>query len=231
MKAGLVDVATGSLVSDREKLSTPQPANPTLMRAAFEDLVSRFGYEGPVGVGFPAVVRDSIVHTANNIDASWIGQSAIDVFGPVSPGELTVLNDADAAAVAEERVGAARGVPGLVAVITFGTGIGSGLLFNGKLIENSELGSTELDGYVPAELFFSAKARKNEGLSWQEWGQRANRFLSYVVAILSPKLIVVGGGVAKHWDDFSAELKVTPPVVPAAILNNAGIVGAAVSAR
>ena len=229
MKAALIDITTGRLVSDRERVDTPQPATPEHMKDAFGALTSRFDYTGPVGVGFPAVVRGGEVSTANNIDKSWIGENAIEVFASVVPGPLTVLNDADAAAVAESMFGAGKGVGGLVLVLTFGTGIGTGMLVDGELVRNVELGSMELDGYERAELYYAAKARKRDNLSWAEWTLRMNRYLSYVSSILSPTLMIVGGGMVKNWDEISQHVDPRLAVVPAQILNNAGIVGAAVA--
>ena len=162
IKAGLVDVSTGLLTSERVRVDTPQPAVSATMALAVAGLADSFGYSGPIGIGFPAVVRDGRVFTANNIDETWIGQSARDIFSDATSREVTILNDADAAAVAEARFGVAKGVPGVVLMLTFGTGIGSGMLVDGQLIPNVELGVIELEGHRPAEVFFSAKARETD---------------------------------------------------------------------
>ncbi len=230
MKAALVDVATGQLTSERQRVDTPRPAVPTSMALAVSDLVAKFDYSGPIGIGFPAVVRDGTVSTANNIDASWVGEDARKTFRVATSREVTILNDADAAVVAEAGFGVAKNVSGLVLMLTFGTGIGSGMLVDGQLSPNVELGMIELEGHRPAEVFFSAKAREDEGLSWEEWGSRANRFLIHVNRLFAPTLIVFGGGASKRWEKFAHCLDSSLPVELAAIRNNAGIVGAAVSA-
>lgn len=231
MKAGLVDVSTGLLIGERVRIDTPQPAIPKTMTDALSELVGGFDYSGPVGIGFPAVIWDGAVFTANNIDESWIGTNVRDLFREAISHEVVVLNDADGAAMAESAFGAAEGVPGLVLMVTFGTGVGSGMLVDGHLIPNVELGVIELEGHRPAEVYFSAKAREIEDLSWDEWGARANRFLLHLREVLAPHLIVVGGGVAKRWDLFAHCLDPSLPIELAAIKNNAGIVGAAVATR
>jgi polyphosphate glucokinase len=201
------------------------------MASAVAELVESFDYSGPIGIGFPAVVSEGSVFTANNIDDSWIGRNARDIFENATGCEVTILNDADAAAVAEARFGVAKGVGGLVLMLTFGTGIGSGMVVDGNLIPNVELGMVELEGHRPAEDFFSAKARDSDGLTWKEWGDRANRFLVHINRVFSPNLIIVGGGAAKRWEEFEGRIDASLPVEVAAIRNNSGIVGAGVSAR
>ena len=231
MKAALVDVSTGDLISDRYRTETPQPATPDAMAVTIRNLVSEIEYIGPIGIGFPSVVWDGVCYTANNIDESWIGRNAGAVFGDALGQDVIVLNDADAAALAEAQFGVARGIDGLVVVLTFGTGIGSGLLVDGSLVPNVELGMIELDGHPRAEVHFAAKARSEEGLRWEEWGDRANRFLIHVNGFLSPQLIVIGGGAAKRWEKFRDRLDPGLPVELAAIRNNSGIVGAAVATK
>lgn len=230
IKSALVDVSTGSLVTERARERTPQPATPEAVAGVVHEMVGRYEYEGPLGIGFPSVIRRGVVETANNIDKSWIGAKIGDVFGDVSERGVTFINDADAAAVAEAAFGAAANVAGLVLTITFGTGIGSGLLVDGRLVPNLELGQLELEGHRPAERHFSAKVRRREDLGWDEWGGRANRYLLHVNAVFSPDLIVVGGGLVKHWDRFSHTLDKSLPVAPARMGNNAGLIGAAVLA-
>jgi len=215
------------MVTERTRVETPQPATPEACSTAIKEMVASYDHEGPIGVGFPAVIRRGIVETANNIDPSWIGVEVEDLFATTTGGEVEVLNDADAAAVAEARFGAAVDVRGLVLTLTFGTGIGSGLLVDGKLVPNLELGQIELEGHVPAESYFSARARRNEDLEWRAWGERANRYLRHVNQVFNPDLIVLGGGLTKYWDNFRTSLDEHLPVVPAAMGNNAGLVGAA----
>lgn len=229
IKGAVVDPESGSLLGERLELATPQPATPEAVGEAVAELVGSVDYRGPVGIGFPAVVRGGEVLTANNIDSRWIGHNAGEVFTHATSRDVTVLNDADGAALAESAFGAARGVAGLVVMITFGTGIGSGVVVDGHLVYNVELGRIELDGHRPAELHFSAKAREDEGLSWEEWGIRANRFLSHINDFLNPKLVVVGGGVTHRWERFADHFDPSLPLVKAAMGNNAGIVGAALA--
>ena len=230
IKSALVDLGDGSLITDRLRVETPQPATPEACSTALAGQMSGYDYEGPLGVGFPAVVREGIVETANNIDDSWIGLEVSDVFAGTTGHEVMVVNDADAAALAEAAFGAAKDVPGMVLTITFGTGIGSGLLIDGELVPNLELGQIELEGHSPAETYFSAKARKTENLDWDEWGDRADRYLTHVDNVFTPDLMVIGGGLTKHWKRFSDRLDSRLPVVPAQMGNNAGIVGAAMFA-
>ena len=230
VKYALVDTVEGKLVSARERIKTPDPATPEAVTEVVAEVIESADADGPVGVGFPAVVWDGNVFSANNIDEGWIGRNARDEFARASGSEIVLLNDADAAGLAESAYGAARDVDGLALVITFGTGIGSGAMFEGELVPNFELGVIELDGHYPAEIYFSAKVRKREGLSWEVWGSRVNRFLSHVNGVLNPELMVFGGGVTKHWEEFSAHIDEGLPVVPASMGNNAGLVGAAVAA-
>ena len=230
IKSALVDLSEGSLLTDRLRTDTPQPATPQACADALSAQVVEFDYDGPLGVGFPAVIRDGRVETANNIDPGWIGTKVADFFAEVTGRDVTVINDADAAALAEATYGAAKGVDGMVLTITFGTGIGSGLLVDGELVPNLELGQIELDGHVPAESYFSAKARRREDLDWDAWGARANRYLTHVNSVFNPDLIVVGGGLAKHWELFEHTLDERLPLVPAVMGNNAGLVGAALVA-
>lgn len=230
VKYALVDTDKGNLVSDRQRIETPDPATPDAVTEVVAEVISSTNADGPIGVGFPAVVWAGDVFSANNIDNAWIGRNARDEFARASGSEIVLLNDADAAGIAESRFGAAQGVDGLALIITFGTGIGSGAIFRGELVPNFELGVIELDGHYPAELHFSAKVRKREDLSWEAWGGRANRFLSHVNGVLNPELMVFGGGVTKHWEEFSVFIDDDLPVVPASMGNNAGLIGAAVAA-
>lgn len=223
-------MADGSLTTDRLRVDTPQPATPAACASALSAQVAEYDYPGVLGIGFPAVIRAGTVETANNIHDSWIGMDVVEFFAGATGHEVKVLNDADAAALAEAAHGAAAGVDGLVLTITFGTGIGSGLLVNGELVPNLELGQLEFEGHVPAESYFSAKARRREDLEWDEWGVRANRYLNHVDAVFNPDLIVVGGGLTKHWEMYFHTFDQRLPLVPAKMGNNAGIVGAAIAA-
>jgi polyphosphate glucokinase len=226
-KGGIVDLDRGELVGDRHRVSTPDPATPTSVTEAVAGIVAGFEYRGPIGIGFPAVVVDGRVLTANNIDQSWIGVDAASQFEEATGCPVAMINDADAVALCEARYGAARGVGGVVLVITFGTGIGGALLNDGHLVPNLQIGDIELDGHHPCEEHFAAAAKDSEDLDWEEWGKRADRFLGHVHKVFSPRLIVVGGGVTKNWGDWSGYLSPELGAVPASRVNNAGIVGAA----
>ncbi|MET0567365.1 MAG: polyphosphate--glucose phosphotransferase [Acidimicrobiia bacterium] len=228
VKAGVVDVEAGGLVSDRLRVDTPEPSTPPAVAAAVKELVDQLDAPGRVGLGFPSVMRQGWVTTANNIDRSWIGVNALELFETAVGRGISLLNDADAAGLAEVRYGAAKGVKGKVLVLTFGTGIGSALFADGKLLPNIELGQLELGGVRPAEKRYSAKSRRAENLSWNEWGERAREFIVLANEVFTPDLIVIGGGVSKFWDEFASHVTFDDvKTIRAALANNAGIVGAA----
>jgi polyphosphate glucokinase len=229
IKGAVVNLATGALVGDRCKTDTPKPATPAAVAAAVADVVRHLDWDGPLGVTYPGAVTAGVARTAANVDAGWIGTSIVDVVGDATGMEVTALNDADAAGVAEAAFGAARGHGGLVVVTTLGTGIGTALLHGGVLIPNSELGHLELDG-VDAETRASAGAREREDLSWSAWARRLQRYYRALEDWLWPELFVVGGGVSRKADKFLPMLELRTPIVPAALRNGAGIVGAALLA-
>lgn len=226
IKAALVDVDQGVVVSAPLEVATPRPATPRAITAEVAQLVATLGWQGRVGIGFPAVIRAGVVGTAANIDNSWIGVDAAELFGSAIPGACVVLNDADAAGLAEMRFGAGQGNDATVLVLTLGTGIGSALFYRQQLFPNLELGSFPLRG-LSAEEYAAASVRKQENLSWQEWAARLNCFFSCVERLLSPEMIIVGGGVSQRSDSFFPYLETHARLVPAKLLNEAGIVGAA----
>jgi len=231
VKAGVVDIEAGKLISDRLRVDTPEPSTPSAVVAAVKELVDQLEAPGPIGVGFPTVIRQGWIYTANNIDRSWIGVNAREMFEDAIGREIRLINDADAAGLAESRYGAAKGVAGVVLILTFGTGIGSALLLDGKLVPNLEAGQLELNGVRPAERKYSAKARRRENLSWGEWGERARDYIILVNEIFNPDLIVIGGGVSKFWDEFASHVSFDDiATTRAALANNAGIIGAAATA-
>ena len=232
IKAAAVDLRAGTFASAREKIQTPRPATPEAVADVFAELVGRFpSSDSPIGVTVPGVVRHGVVHSAANIDPSWIGADADAIFSSALGREVHVVNDADAAGLAEVEFGAARGEHGLVIVTTLGTGIGSALINHGVLVPNSELGHLEIDGY-DAESRAANSARETEGLSWQEWAERLTTYYRTVERLFSPDLFVVGGGVSKESNDFLPLLDIETPIVPAQLRNRAGIIGAAlVSSR
>jgi polyphosphate glucokinase len=229
MKAAPVDLDTGELAGDRYRIDTPQPATPAAMAPVVRQLVQQFGWSGPVGVAFPAVVRHGVVHSAANISDEWIGVHAESLFAEAAGAEVCVLNDADAAGVAEMRFGAGQGRDGVVIALTFGTGIGSGFFVDGRLAPNSELGHLEIDG-IDAELRAAASARARDDLTWPEWAARVERYLREIVKLFSPDLIILGGGASKRPKRWLPLIDVDAELAVASMANNAGIVGAAMMA-
>jgi polyphosphate glucokinase len=230
MKAAIVDLDTGMLASERLRIPTPKPATPNAMAAVAAELVHRHEWSGPIGVGFPGIVRHGVVHSAANLDASWVGVDADRLFSGACGVDVHMVNDADAAGLSEVRWGAGRHVAGVVLVLTFGTGIGSGLFVDGRLVPNTELGHLELDGRN-AESHAAASVREREGIGWAEWTPRVERYLRHLEMLFSPDLFVIGGGASKAADKWLPSISIDTPVVAAAMANNAGIVGAALAAR
>jgi len=229
IKGAPVAVSTGELTAERHRIETPQPATPDAVADVVARVVDHFGWEGPIGTTFPAVVRDGVVFTAANVDRSWIGTDAAKLFGARTGRDVVVMNDADLAGVAEMRFGAGKGVKGEVVMITLGTGIGSALFYDGVLVPNTELGHLELDAQ-DAEALASGRAREEDDLSWKAWAKRVSAYLHSLEDLLWPDLFIIGGGVSKRAEKFVPHLDIRTPVVPAALLNNAGIVGAALMA-
>jgi polyphosphate glucokinase len=229
MKGALVDTSTGDLLTERQRVPTPQPATPKAVGKVVGELCAQAGGPRLVGTTFPAIIQHGVARSAANVDHAWIGTDVDKIFTEASGAEVYVLNDADAAGLAEVRFGAARGVNGLVIVLTFGTGIGSGIFVDGRLVPNTELGHLELDG-KDAERRAAASARERENLSFAEWAKRVNRYLQHVEALFTPDLFVLGGGVSKRSEKWVPLLDVKTPIRIAQLLNNAGIVGAAIAA-
>jgi polyphosphate glucokinase len=231
IKAGVVDSRRGVLVGDRVRVPTPQPATPEAVVAATAELVaSLVPTQGPVGIGVPGPIVGGRVRMMANLDASWVGQPAAHLFTAAIGRPVTVLNDADAAALAEMRFGAGRGVRGTVLVLTLGTGIGSALFVDGTLVPNLELGHIEIRG-KDAERRASAGARERKGLSYVEWAPLLDEYLDRIDQLIWPDLIILGGGISKRSDKFLPLLTTRARVVPAALRNEAGIVGAGLRAR
>ena len=232
IKGGPVDLSTGELTAERLRIETPQPSTPDAVAEVVATLVEHFADllgDGAIGVTVPGVVTHGVVRTAANIDHAWIGTDADALFTGRLGRAVHVVNDADAAGVAEARFGAARSTKGLVIVTTLGTGIGTALLLDGVLVPNSELGHLEVDGH-DAESRAAYSVRENEDLSWVDWAARLQRYYGVIEDLLWPALIVVGGGVSKKADKFLPLLHLRAPIVAAQLRNEAGIVGAAVLA-
>lgn len=233
IKGAPVDLRTGELAAPRHYLATPQPATPDAVAATVRELRDHFAdvpAEAPVGVTVPAVVRRGIVRTAANIDPVWIGTHGVNLFADALGGPVTLLNDADAAGLAEIALGAGRGVEGVVLVVTLGTGIGSALFVDGRLVPNTELGHLTIDG-VDCCPWASAAARVQENLSWAQWVSRLQDYLAYAESLLWPDLVIIGGGISADADQFLPLLQIEAPVVRARMGNDSGIIGAAFEAH
>lgn len=230
IKGNLVDVVTGDLVADRHKISTPEESTPDAVAEVVAEMIEHFGYEGVVGCTFPAIVRRGVALSAANVDAAWIGTDAASLFLGKTGLKFLVLNDADAAAIAEMEFGAGRNRDGVVLVLTFGTGIGSGLFVDGVLVPNTEFGHLHFEAHAPVEDWAAARVRNDEEISWEAWAGRVDRFLGYLDRVLSPDLFILGGGVSRKWDRWGVHLTTSVETVPAQLQNEAGIVGAALAA-
>ncbi len=231
IKGAIVDTETGELVGERHRLETPQPATPEAVAAVLAQLVAHFNWHGPVGCGFPAAIQHGVARTASNIASSFIGTDIDQLFSEVCQCPCFNVNDADAAGMAEMRFGEGAGQTGVVLLITIGTGLGTALFTGGQLLPNTELGHLLLENGVKAERYASDAVRKLEDLGWKSWGNRFNTYLTLMEKLFWPDLIILGGGASKKFDKFQAQLTIDTPLKPAAFLNQAGIVGAALYAR
>jgi polyphosphate glucokinase len=230
IKGAPVDLVLGDFAAERERFRTPEKSTPDNVAQIFVDLLAKFpDCQGPVGVTVPGVVRHGVVHSAANIDKAWIGTDADALFTKATGRDVHVVNDADAAGLAEVRYGAAKGRRGLVIVTTLGTGIGSAMVNDGVLVPNSELGHLEIDGH-DAESRAANSARTRENLSWEHWAKRLATYYRTLEMLFSPDLFVVGGGVSKESDAFLPLLDLETEIIPAQLRNKAGVVGAALYA-
>ena len=229
IKGAPVDIATGKLTGERLRIATPHPATPSAVAGVVAELVNHFNWSGPIGTAFPAAVKSGVAMTAANVDKSWIGTNIEDVIGAATGTKVSAINDADAAGVAEITYGVGKGQDGVVIMTTFGTGIGTAVFLHGQLVPNTELGHLEIDG-KDAETQASELVRENKGLSWKKWAKRVDAYLKHLEALFWPDMIIIGGGASRKADKFIPLLTVRTPVVPAALQNEAGIVGAAVVA-
>ncbi|MEV7522363.1 polyphosphate--glucose phosphotransferase [Streptomyces sp. NPDC091371] len=232
IKGAPVDLARGDLAQERHKVLTPQPATPEGVAGCVAEVVRAFSWSGPVGVTFPGVVTGGITRSAANVDKGWLGVDAAALLSRELGGlPVTVLNDADAAGVAEMTYGAGRDRSGTVILLTLGTGIGSALFTDGRLVPNSELGHLELKGH-DAETRASVKAKEDGDLSWERWAHRLQKYLAHVEMLFSPDLFILGGGVSRKPEKFLPLIEgIRAEIVPAKLQNNAGIVGAAMAAK
>jgi polyphosphate glucokinase len=230
IKGGIVDMDTGLLIGERIKLLTPQPATPSAVAKTIAEVVDGFGWTGPLGVTYPGVVTHGVAQTAANVDKSWIGTNARDIISAELGGQdVVILNDADAAGLAEERYGAGRDQTGLVVLLTFGTGIGSAVIHNGTLIPNTEFGHLEVGG-KEAERRAASSVKERKDWSYKKWTKQVTRVLVAIENAIWPDLFIAGGGISRKADKWVPLLENRTPVVAAALQNTAGIVGAAMAA-
>lgn len=232
IKGAPVDVETGQLTAERFRIETPQPALPNSVADVVEQVAAHFNYKGPTGITFPAVVKQGVIYTAANVDHSWIGTNAGELFSQHVGGPVAVVNDADAAGIAEMRFGAGKDRKGVVIMLTLGTGIGSAIFLDGQLLPNSEFGHLRIRG-KDAERRASEKIREDKKLSWKQWSKRLSEFLNEMEKLFSPDLFIIGGGISKKSEKFFPLLttKTEVIIVPAQMRNDAGIIGAAYLAR
>ncbi|WP_328607987.1 ROK family protein [Amycolatopsis sp. NBC_00345] len=232
IKGALVDLERGELVGERHRIDTPQPSTPDAVADVVAEIVRMAGWDGPVGVTLPAVVKKGVAHTAANIDHKWIGTDADALFAKrlgMNVEDVAMLNDADAAGMAEIRFGDPAARTGVTALLTFGTGIGSAVFHDGQLVPNTEFGHVEVDGH-DAEKRAAASVKDNEELSYPQWAKRVHRYLGVLENLIWPDLFIVGGGVSKKAEKWVPLLDLRTPVIVASLQNNAGIVGAAAAA-
>ena len=231
IKGALVDTDLGEMVSDRLRLATPRPATPKTVIATIKKIVRHFDYQGPLGVGFPGIVVDGIVLSAINIHPEWEGLTGEKAIAKATGCSVILRNDADVAGFAEMRYGAGRSAKGGTMLFTLGTGIGSTMFVQGRCVPNLELGHLYLPKHrQDAEQFTSDRTRKEKGLSWKAWGKRLDEYFNHIEFLFSPQRIIIGGGVSKNHENFLKYIKVRAEVIPAELLNEAGIIGAAAAA-
>ncbi|MDM8529513.1 ROK family protein [Anaerolineales bacterium HSG24] len=230
IKGALVDVTQGTLTVERHRIPTPQPSLPQSVAETVDEIARHFSWQGPIGCTFPAVVKRGVTLSAANVDDAWIGTDGATLLSQTTNCPVVLLNDADAAGIAEMTFGVGKGQSGLVIMLTFGTGIGSAVFVDGVLVPNTEFGHMQIRN-KDAEHRASARIRKEEGLSWKKWGKRVNEFLGHMEVLFSPDLFIIGGGVSKRHEKYFPYLKTQAEVVPAQMLNEAGIIGAAMAAR
>jgi polyphosphate glucokinase len=230
IKGAPVDTVKGKLLTERHRIATPQPATPKAVIKTVGKIVEHFEWQGLIGCTFPAIIKDGVTHSAANVDNAWIGYEAEKALRQQTGCSLTLINDADAAGLAEMAFGAGRDHQGVVFVLTLGTGIGTAIFLDGELLPNTELGHLEFNGRE-AEKWAAESVRKEKNLKWREWAERVNTYLSHLEFLFSPDMFIIGGGVSKKFDKYEPYLTTQALTVPAQLRNNAGIIGAAMAAR
>lgn len=228
IKGAVINVKDGSFITERHRIPTPQPATPQVVAKTIKDLVRYFNWQGPVGCGFPTIISEGTCLAHGNLHKDWVGVNAAELFKKTTGLNFTVINDADAAGLAEMTFGVGKNKKGLVIMITVGTGIGSGVFFNGALLPNFELGQLLYKGNL-IEKYISDATRKREDLSYKIWAERFNFFLNHITTLFAPNLIILGGGISNKFEKYQAYLDVKTPILIAKAQNNAGIVGAAIA--
>ncbi|WP_248723200.1 polyphosphate--glucose phosphotransferase [Seonamhaeicola sp. ML3] len=230
MKGAIVNAATGEMLTERFRIPTPKSRTPEAMAKVFNKIVTHFDYNGPVGVGFPTIIKRGVCMATGNLSKDWLGVNAQKLFSEATGLPVTVINDADAAGYAVMNYGIGKDKPGLVLMITIGTGLGSGAFLNGELLPNFELGQIPYKKYNKIEAYASNGAKEKYGLNHKQWGKRFNKFLELVELIICPDEIILGGGSSKDFDKYKKQIKINTPVIPAKLGNHAGIIGAAAAA-
>lgn len=231
IKGAMVDTTTGKMVTERYRIPTPKGRKPKDMAATIAEIVKHFNYTGPIGCGFPSIIKKGVCLSEGNLHKSWVGVNVQQLFSEVTGQPFTVVNDADAAGCAEMNFGIGKNLEGFVLMITIGTGLGSGAFLDGVLLPNFELGQIPYGPYSKIELWAAASAKEREDLSYKKWGKRFNTFLKYVELITCPDHIIIGGGTSKHFEKFSESIEIKTPIHAAMMKNHAGIIGAAVAAK
>ncbi|MBI3172828.1 MAG: ROK family protein [Chloroflexi bacterium] len=230
IKGAPVDIKTGRLLAERYRIKTPKSAEPRPVAEVVDKIARSFNWKGPIGIGFPAPIKSGVAMMAANISPEWVGVNADELFTKVTGCDCTLVNDADAAGLAEMSFGAGRGQAGTVILLTLGTGIGSAIFHSGHLLPNTEFGHLDMKGR-DAEHRASDAARQREDLSWKKYARRLNRYLLEMEKLFWPDLFIVGGGISKQSEKFLPLLAIETPIIPAELLNDAGIVGAALAAK
>ncbi|WP_228852488.1 polyphosphate--glucose phosphotransferase [Aegicerativicinus sediminis] len=230
MKGGLVDTITGEMITERFRIPTPPTRHPEEMAEVFKQIVDHFDYNGPVGCGFPTIIKHGVCLSPGNLNEEWEHLNVKELFSNACGLPVTVINDADAAGYAVMNFGIGKGKMGMVLMITIGTGLGSGAFWDGELIPNFEMGQIPYKKYKKIETWAAASAKERENLSFKKWGKRFNKFLEIVELLVCPDLIILGGGTSDDFDAYKKYITIETPVIPAKLGNHAGIVGAAVAA-
>ncbi len=230
IKGAPVDIPAGQLAAERFRIPTPQPSSPDRIFSVITEIVDHFQWRNVIGCTFPAVIKLGIAYSAANVDKAWIGTNGEALLEEITHCPVRLINDADAAGIAEMRFGAGQNRDGIVIMLTLGTGIGSAIFVDGKLVPNTEFGHMEIRG-KDAEQRASDCIRKEKNLSWKKWAHRVNEYLHRMEILFSPDLFILGGGVSKKYHKFLPFLKTQAEILPAELRNDAGIIGAALAAQ